>query len=226
MEDLAKRAYLELAVRVAFTRAVALFALAWTVRYWQAWLFLAITFVADLGTTHYLVRKDPALLARRMKVGAAAELTQDRVRMQVVIRLAVLIVLVAAGLDHRLGWSHVPAVGCLAADLVVAAGLILVWLTFRANSFASNVVEVERDQIVVNTGPYALVRHPMYTGLILMVAGSGPALGSWWALIGAVTFAIGIVVRLLEEEQFLSGSLVGYEEYRSRVRHRLAPLVW
>jgi protein-S-isoprenylcysteine O-methyltransferase Ste14 len=226
MEDLAKRAYYQLGWKIAVVRAVVIFLSAASLRYWQAWLFIAITLIGDLATVRYQVRHDPELLRRRMQIGPYAEQRADRKRVQMIARLAVSALFVIAARDHRDGWSHVPAEVCLLGDVLVAAGMLIVWVTYRANSFASAIVEVDAAQTVASTGPYALVRHPMYTGLIVMTGGSTLALGSWWGLLGVAVFAGAVVVRLLEEEQFLAHSLSGYTEYRSRVRHRLAPLVW
>jgi protein-S-isoprenylcysteine O-methyltransferase Ste14 len=225
MADMRIRAY-KLVVRVVATRALVLLAAAGTVRYWQAWLMLGINAVGEAGTTHYLLRHDRTLLLRRMQSGADAELNKDRTVVQVVLRVALAGVLVVAGLDHRYGWSQVAPRVSLLADVAVAAGLVIVWLTFRANSFASSIVEVNAEQKVISTGPYALVRHPMYAGMVVTLAGMAPALGSWCALVAVGVFVAAIVVRLTEEEQFLARNLVGYADYRAKVRHRLAPLVW
>ncbi len=134
--------------------------------------------------------------------------------------------LVISGLDHRFHWSHIPSAVILAGDLLVAGALAIIWAAFRANTFAATIVTVEEQQTVVAAGPYAWVRHPMYTGLLLMMVGVGPALGSWWGLVGTAVFTAATVVRLLDEERFLSSNLIGYPDYVAKVRHRLAPLVW
>jgi protein-S-isoprenylcysteine O-methyltransferase Ste14 len=226
MDEMRKRAYAQLVVRVTLTRAAAVFLAAWTFHYWQAWLMLGVNAIGEATTTHYLIRHDRDLLRRRLQMGADAEQSKDRRTVQVILRLATAGVLVVCGLDHRYGWSHLAAADSIAADVLVAAGMLIIGLTFRANSFASSIVELGADQRVICTGPYAFVRHPMYTGLIVTIVGMGPALGSWWGLLGAAVFGAGIVVRLREEELFLSRNLAGYEDYRKTVRRRLAPLVW
>jgi protein-S-isoprenylcysteine O-methyltransferase Ste14 len=207
-------------------RGAVLFLVAWSLTYWQAWVFLGVDLIGAFGTTWYLIRYDTDLLARRLKVDHHAEQQDDRRRALLAIRLAMLVTLVVGALDHRYGWSHVPAAGCLVGDAVIASGLTLVWVTLRTNSFASTIIELHSGQQVISTGPYAFVRHPMYTGMILTASGMAIALGSLWALAGAAMLIVAVVLRLQQEEQLLASSLAGYEDYRAAVRHRLAPLVW
>jgi protein-S-isoprenylcysteine O-methyltransferase Ste14 len=114
----------------------------------------------------------------------------------------------------------------LIADGFVALGFLLVFLVFRENSYTSAVIEVAQDQKVIDTGPYRLVRHPMYSGASLLLLFTPLALGSWVALPLAVGLILVVVVRLREEEKFLSANLNGYEAYRQRIRYRLVPLIW
>ncbi|HEX3829433.1 MAG TPA: isoprenylcysteine carboxylmethyltransferase family protein [Sporichthyaceae bacterium] len=225
MDDIRKRAYTLLVVRVAVTRALVLFAAAGTFAYRQAWMLLALGLIGDGATTGYLVRRDPELLHRRL-TPATAETTSLQKGAQHMARVSVLATLGISGLDRRRHWSHLSPVAMFVGCLLFAAGLTIIWLAFRANTYASTVVTVEQTQVVASTGPYALVRHPMYTGMLLMVGGMAPALGSWWGLIGALGFGLTVVVRLQDEERFLTSNLLGYADYRAKVRHRLAPLVW
>jgi protein-S-isoprenylcysteine O-methyltransferase Ste14 len=147
-------------------------------------------------------------------------------RLQGLASLAYLAVFVVAGLDHREGWSRVPVAAVVAGDALVVLGMFVVFRVFRANTFTSAVVEVHRDQQVVSTGPYAVVRHPMYSGALVMMIGVPIALGSWWSLVPVAAMAAVIVVRLLDEEHLLANQLPGYGAYRRRVKHRLVPRVW
>jgi protein-S-isoprenylcysteine O-methyltransferase Ste14 len=133
---------------------------------------------------------------------------------------------VVPGFDHRLGWSSVPAWLVVVADALVLAGYLIFFLTVRENSFASRVIEVEDGQRVISTGPYAVVRHPMYTGIALMMVFAPLALGSWWAVIPALTTPPFLMLRILDEEEALVAQLPGYTEYTQRVRWRLIPGVW
>jgi len=205
---------------------VALFVPAWTLDYWQAWLFLAVFAVAIIAITIDVARRDPALLARRVKGGPMAEKARVQQVIQSVASLAFLAAFVVAALDHRAGWSHMPPAIAVAGEALVVLGLWIVLLVFRANTYSAAIIAVERDQQLVSTGPYAVVRHPMYAGGLLMMAGVPIALGSWWALVVVPVFVAVIVWRLLDEERTLAASLPGYVEYRDKVRYRLVPGVW
>ncbi len=194
--------------------------------YWQAWLFLAVFTSSVLAITIYLGTHDPALLARRVKAGPLAEQQETQKIIQGIASLAFVAIFVVSALDHRSGWSRVPAALVVAGELVVALGLLLVFLVFRVNTFTSAVIEVSREQQLVSTGPYAVIRHPMYTGGLVMLVGVPIALGSWWGLIAVPALAAVIVWRLIEEEKLLATSLPGYAEYCCRVKHRLVPFVW
>lgn len=206
--------------------AAALFGPAWSLDYWQAWVFLAVFATVSALITVDLARRDPALLARRVQAGPAAEPTPRQKWIQGLASLAYLAVFVVAGFDHREGWSRVPVAAVIAGDALVVLGMFVVFRVFRANTFTSAVVEVSRDQQVVSTGPYAVVRHPMYSGALVMMIGVPIALGSWWGLVPVAAMAAVIVARLLDEEKLLARQLPGYSEYRGRVKHRLVPRVW
>src|SRR5262249_17736388 len=158
----------------------------------------------SLATTVYLMRRDPALLERRVKAGPAAEQRPRQKLIQALASAAFIAVIAVPALDRRFGWSHVPAAVIAARELLVAAGFVFVFRAFRANSFASSVVEVGAGQKVIDTGPYAHVRHPMYAGALLLLAGIPPALGSLWGLLTLLPFTAILVWRLLDEEALLA----------------------
>jgi protein-S-isoprenylcysteine O-methyltransferase Ste14 len=135
-------------------------------------------------------------------------------------------VFVVAGIEHRIHGSAVAWPGVLVAQGVLLVGLVIVLFVFRANSYTAATVRVEAGQQVADVGPYAWVRHPMYSGSILGYLATPVALGSVWGLIPATLVSAMIVVRLLDEERYLAKNLPGYEEYRQRVRWRLVPGVW
>lgn len=206
--------------------AAVIFISAWSVEYWQAWLFLTIFAVALLAITIYLMKQDPELLERRMRAGPVAEHERGQKVIQSLASLAFIAMLVIPGIDHRLRWSDVPFWVVFAGDALVALGFLVVFFVFRENTFASATIEVDAGQRTVSTGPYALVRHPMYAGALVLLAGVPLALGSWWGLLAIAPMKLLIVLRLLAEERFLAKNLPGYADYRSRVRYRLAPFVW
>lgn len=195
------------------------------IAYWQAWAFLAVFGVAITSITIDLARRDPALLARRVQAGPLAEPSARQKIIQAFASLAFLALFVIAAIDHRRGAS-VPLAIEIAGDVLVALGLGIVARVFRANTFTSATVGVERDQRVVSTGPYAIVRHPMYAGALVMLAGVPLALGSWWSLVAVPAMLVVIAWRLRDEERQLAAELRGYAEYRTRVKYRLVPFVW
>lgn len=206
--------------------AALVFLPAWTVDYWQAWVFLAVYGVAGIVIMAYLARRDPKLLERRMSGGPWAETrTSQRVIMSVA-SLGFVALLVVPALDHRFGWSSMPAYVSIAADVLVVVGLWIVFRVFRENTFTASTIQVAEEQQVVSTGPYAVVRHPMYTGSLLYIAAMPVALGSWWALLALVPLLPVMVWRILDEEGLLRHNLAGYAEYAQRVRYRLVPHVW
>ena len=213
-------------VGLALVTALALFGPAGTLRYWQAWLYLIVFGAATLFITLYLWRRDPALLARRVKGGPIAETRKSQQSIQTFSSFAFLALLVVPSLDHRFAWSRVPLTIILAGDLLVALGFCIVFLVFRVNTFTASTVEVAVDQTVVATGPYAIVRHPMYAGALLILLATPLALGSWWGFLAFPPMLASIAVRLLDEEKLLCASLSGYAEYAARVRHRVLPFIW
>ncbi|MGH7780740.1 MAG: methyltransferase family protein [Candidatus Binataceae bacterium] len=206
--------------------AVAVFAVAWTIDYWQAWIFLAVFSAASLAITAYLMKHDPKLLERRIYAGPRSEEQTRQQIIQVVAFISFFAILLFPALDHRFGWSAVPPYVVVAGDALVAFGFLVVFFVFKENSFASALIEVDAGQRVVSTGPYSVVRHPMYSGALIMLFGIPLALGSWWGLLMVIPITLAIIWRLVEEEKFLLESLPGYAEYRNKVTYRLAPRIW
>jgi protein-S-isoprenylcysteine O-methyltransferase Ste14 len=205
---------------------LALFLPAWTLRYWQAWTFLAVFGACVTGITVELMRHDRALLERRVRVGPTAEVRPSQKLVQSLASLIFLALFVVPATDHRLGWSSAPTLVVVAGDLLVAVGLWIVFRVFRANSFTAATIEIGSEQRVVSSGPYACVRHPMYAGALVMLLGVPLALGSWWGLVAWPPMTAAIVFRLLDEERLLASELAGYAAYRAKVRRRLVPGVW
>lgn len=206
--------------------AVLLFVPAGTVNYWQGWAVLAVFTVASLGPTLYLARIDPAALERRMQAGVKAE---TRPVQKVVISgtfIAFGAILVVPALDHRFGWSHVPAWLSVLGIVMVAAGLGLTMLVVFQNRYASANITVEEGQPLVSTGLYGIVRHPMYFGNVILMIGISLGLGSYWALLLVLVGVLLMAVRIKDEEKMLTEQLDGYRHYTTKVRYRLVPLVW
>ena len=206
--------------------AIALFAPAWTLRFWQALLYLFLFASSSAAITIYLWKRDRALLSRRVRAGPIAEKSRIQKIIQLFASLGFLASLVVPSLDHRFSWSHVPLWLVLTGDLLVVFGFYTVFKVFCVNTFTAATVEVTEQQTVISTGPYAFVRHPMYLGALIMLFGTPLALASWWGLVPFVLMVAVIVVRLLDEEKLLLANLPGYAEYVARVKYRLMPPVW
>jgi len=206
--------------------ALALFTPAGTLRWPEAWAYIGVFLGASLLVTIDLARHDPALLERRTKAGPFAEPTPKQKLIQAFASIAFLGELVLPALDHRFGWTHVPSVIAFASEALVALGFWIVSRVFRANTFTSAVIEVGAKQRVVASGPYAIVRHPMYAGAFVLMGATPIALGSLVGLAAFAMLAAVIVLRMLDEERVLSKELEGYDEYRQRTRWRLVPHVF
>lgn len=199
-----------------------------SLRFWQAWLFLALTasfFVFFFG---HLLKHDPQLLERRLQ---RRETEPEQKLFQKLFATILLSAFVLAGLDFRFGWSRtwlgpVPVALVLAAQGAVAAGYWLVFWVMKTNSFAASTIGVEAGQRVIDRGPYALVRHPMYTGMAITALAAPLALGSYVALPVFALIIPVLVYRLIHEERMLRENLPGYAEYCERTRFRLVPRVW
>jgi protein-S-isoprenylcysteine O-methyltransferase Ste14 len=192
--------------------------------YWRGWLFWIVFSLCSLSVTIYFLQHNPALVERRLRARAEKETSQQIIRLVLSVVMIPLFVLPALG--DRFGWSQLPASVAVVADAVVVLGFAIIFLTFKANSHAAAIIDVAPDQRVVSTGPYAMVRHPMYLGAALLLLATPFALGSVWAIIFAVIAVCALVWRLLEEERYLSQHLPGYDDYRQVTRYRLVPWVW
>ena len=206
--------------------AVLLFGGAGTVDWWQAWLFLAVYFGASLGISLYLVRKDPALLARRMRGGPWAEKRPAQQLIMLIACVGFIGLVVVPAFDERLDWSHMPAAIVIVGNVLMALGWLGTYFVFRENSFTAATIERAPDQRVISTGPYALVRHPMYSSMLVMLLGMPIALGSWWGVLALLVMGPALILRIFDEEKFLVQELPGYAEYRQKVRYRLIPHLW
>lgn len=191
--------------------------------YFNGWLFCGLLFLPMLVLGALLLWKAPALLEKRLNTKE-----QEKTQMAVVAvsSLLFLAAFVAAGLDFRFGWTHVPIwLVCLAAVLQLAAyGLYAE--VMRENAWLSRTVEVQENQKVIDTGLYGIIRHPMYTATILLFLAMSLVLGSWVSFAIMLLSPVVIVFRIRNEEQVLETGLAGYREYKQRVRYRLLPFIW
>jgi len=205
---------------------ILLFLPAWTFNYWQAWVFIVVFTTSVNAVGLYLSLKDPALLERRKKFGPSVETSPAQKIIMSMIPLVVAAVLVFPALSHRFGWSPVPVYVALIGDALVVLGLFINIIVFRENTFGGSTIETVEDQKVITTGPYALVRHPMYAGVLVMMIGVPLALDAWLGLVAAALLLPALIWRILDEEKLLKKDLPGYKEYTQKVHYRLVPYLW
>jgi protein-S-isoprenylcysteine O-methyltransferase Ste14 len=206
--------------------AALLFLPAWTLAYWQAWAFLAVFGAAALAITLYLMKKEPKLLERRVYAGPTAEKETTQKIIQTITSIGFIAMLVISALDHRFAWTPIPLYISLAGDALVALGFLTIFVVYKENTFASAIIELAPEQTVISTGPYKLVRHPMYMGAFVLLVGIPFSLGSLWGLFVIALMMPALIWRLLDEETFLAKNLPGYREYQNAVRCRLVPFIW
>ncbi len=217
-----KRTYLLFILSFVIT-ALMLFVPAGTLKYWQGWLFICVLFLPSVFITFYFLKYDPKLLERRLRF------KEKQPQQKIILKIANFFFFAGfliPGFDHRLGWSNVPAWLVILSDIIIFLGYVLVFFAFKENSYASRIIEVEKGQKVISTGPYSVVRHPMYAGAIPLLLCTPLALGSYYGLILFVPVVIVIVLRIFNEEKVLSKDLQGYTEYMQKVRFRLIPYIW
>ena len=205
-----------------------LFASAGTLHWPAAWVFLITSAILGPACGLWLAKTDPALLAERMRPTFQADQPAADKKFMLVFVLVTLIWLVAIGLDRRAQASHVPLVlQGLGLAMYLLSTAFIMWV-FRENSFAAPVVKVQtaRHHHVISSGPYAFVRHPMYSGIMLFFVGVPLLLGSWWGVAIAPAFAVLFAIRARIEERALIEGLPGYADYAERVRYRLVPGLW
>ncbi len=208
---------------------VILFGAAGTLNWPEAWIYLALTAAMSFGGGLWLAPHDPALLRERL----GSLIQRDQKRWDKILMAVMLVLwtgwLILMALDaKRFHWSEIPLALQVVGVALICFGCYVVWLTFRANSYAAPVIKIqkERGHLVVSTGPYGYVRHPMYAGALLFIAGVPLLLGSWWGLGAGAGLVVLIAMRAVLEERTLAAELAGYADYAARVRYRLVPHLW
>ena len=203
-----------------------LFIPAGTLNYWQAWVFVAVFEGCAQALGIYFLSRDRKLVERRMNIGPVAEQRPAQKLISALFMLGFVGFVALPAFDHRFGWSPVAPVVSVMAGAMIVLSFVLFFVVMQSNSYAASTIRVEEGQPVVSTGPYAYVRHPMYSGALLLLLAMPLALGSWCSVFLVVPFFPVLVWRILDEEKFLRKDLPGYAEYMQRVRYRLVPWVW
>ena len=225
MASLNVRAWLSLAI-LGLVLGLLLFVPAGTMRYWHAWIYLLLFVGMSAAITVDLMRHDPALLERRLKGGPTAERRPLQRFIMVGASLGFIGLLVVPALDFRFKWSVVPPGGVVIGYALFALGFGFIARVYRENTFTSATIEVAEGQRVISTGPYAIVRHPLYASALLYLVGTPLALGSYWGLLALALMLPFLIWRLVDEERLLARDLRGYTDYQKRVRYRLVPFFW
>jgi protein-S-isoprenylcysteine O-methyltransferase Ste14 len=197
-------------------------------RFWQGWAFLAAMFLPAVFAFAYFFCYDRALVERRLRNDEPVKEQKHLVRWAAPLFLAAFLL---PGFDHRLGWSqrlagNVPTWLTAISLGMVAGGFLFVWWVLKVNSYAGRTIQVDAGQTVISTGPYAWVRHPMYSGSVALWTFTPLALGSWVALPAFLLLIPFYAIRLLNEEKVLRAELAGYSEYCATTRYHLIPFVW
>ena len=225
MSTLNQRAWVRSALSLVVFMAM-LFIPAGTLQFWPGWLYGFIFAASTTAISVYFLKHDPKLVERRMKVGPAAEQRPAQKIIMAITLAGFILLIVLPGLDYRWHWSYMPPWLVLAANVVLALSFAIFFIVLKQNSYAASTIRVEADQPVVSTGLYAIVRHPLYSGALLLMLVTPLALGSYWTLLVAFALIPVLMWRLLDEERFLKQNLPGYADYCRATRFRLIPLIW
>lgn len=194
-----------------------------TMIYWHAWIYIGVLFIPMGIALAILIKKDPDLLERRLRMKEKESPQKLIIRISWIFFLTAFII---PGFDFRFDWSEVPIWLVISADLLILAGYIFFMFVIRENSYASRIIEVEKEQKVIDTGPYSLVRHPLYSSMLIIYLSSPIALGSYWAFIAILPLPVLVIFRILNEEKVLKDELPGYTEYINKVKYRVIPYIW
>ena len=225
MSTLNQRAWVRSALSLVVFMAM-LFIPAGTLQFWPGWPYGFIFAASTTAISVYFLKHDPKLVERRMKVGPAAEQRPAQKIIMAITLAGFILLIVLPGLDYRWHWSYMPPWLVLAANVVLVLSFAICFIVLKQNSYAASTIRVEADQPVVSTGLYAIVRHPLYSGALLLMLVTPLALGSYWTLLVAFALIPVLMWRLLDEERFLKQNLPGYADYCRATRFRLIPLIW
>ena len=225
MSTLNQRAWVRSVLSLVVFMAT-LFIPAGTLQFWPGWLYGFIFAASTTAISVYFLKHDPKLVERRMKVGPAAEQRPAQKIIMAITLAGFILLIVLPGLDYRWHWSYMPPWLVLAANVVLVLSFAICFIVLKQNSYAASTIRVEADQPVVSTGLYAIVRHPLYSGALLLMLVTPLALGSYWTLLVVFALIPVLMWRLLDEERFLKQNLPGYADYCRATRFRLIPLIW
>jgi protein-S-isoprenylcysteine O-methyltransferase Ste14 len=203
-----------------------IFVPSWTIFYWQGWIFYFVVSICLFIMTLYFLKHDPALMESRVNIGPKAEKKIfQKILLSFFIVLLMGLVLLSA-LDHRFHLSKIPDAFIIISNFIILIGFYILYRVFKENSFASATIDLAKEQKVIATGPYSIVRHPMYSGAFLLFMFTPIALDSFFGIILSVLIAVIGVFRIIDEEKFLNINLSGYPDYCKKIKYRLIPFIW
>lgn len=209
-----------------FIMGAALFIPYGSFRYNLAWWYLVVFGICVFIITLYLFFFDKHLLKSRIAGGPTAETRPTQKIIQGIAGVAFLGIFVLSAFDYKNNWSNVPLVFSYLSDLVCIAAFVWVFFVFKQNTFLSATIEVQEKQQVISTGLYGIVRHPMYTGVLILLLFTPIALGSYYGIVAVLILSVVIVYRAIDEEKELKENLAGYKEYCNKVKYRLIPFIY
>ncbi len=200
-----------------------LFIPAWTINYWNGWVLMAIMFIPMLLVMIYLIIKDPELVEKRIKTG---EKEKEQQTFRKIGTICLLVEFIIPGFDYRFQWSAVPLWLVALSSVVFLLGYFMFFMVMKQNTYASRVVEIQDNQKIIDTGLYSVVRHPMYTAIILVYCSAALVLGSYFALIQSLAWPLIFAFRIRNEEKVMMNGLEGYSDYTKKVKYRIVPFIW
>lgn len=200
---------------------ITLFLPAGTIKFWQAWIFWLGFFIITFFIVGYFIKRNPEFLVRRTKMKQAKQNKKTPAFLK-----AYYIGFILPGIDFRFHWSNEPLWIVILSNIIVFAAYIFIFYVFKENSYASTVIQVENEQHVISSGPYSIVRNPMYLGMIIMALFMPLALGSYFSIIPMFLIIPITIIRIKNEEETLLRELNGYKDYCLKTHYRLIPLIW
>lgn len=222
---LVKEAFFRLAGMQVFL-AILIFVPRMSFNYWQGWAYWFATFASFVGLTGYLALHDLELLKRRMSTGVRAETRLPQKLVIFITGLLAIAIVVVPAYSVKVNWYLVSLIDNGIGLIMFAIGMMIIYQTFKTNTYAASTVKIESEQKVCSSGVYAHVRHPMYSGALVSLFGTPILLGSFTGLPIAVLFVPLIIIRLIDEEKLLVRDLEGYSDYQQKVRFQLIPHIW
>jgi protein-S-isoprenylcysteine O-methyltransferase Ste14 len=225
MNSLTRKSLIGL-IQLQVAMALFLFLPAGSLSFWRGWVYWFLLSICVIAITLYFLKYDPHLIEGRLAAGPWAEQETSQKIIQAIAAVLFVAILIVPGLDYRFHWSQVPAAIVVLGDMLLVLSFAMIFFVFRENSYAASTIKVEAEQRAISTGPYRLVRHPMYSAALILFSATPLALGSAWGLIVAIPLVAVLIARLTGEERYLSAHLPGYDAYRQQVSYRLVPLVW